>query len=222
LPIVSYTCQEVNFRHPLAVVTPTLDGDVLAVLARADTEFSGREVHRALGHSSHTGVRRCLVRLVGEGIVLERRAGNALIYRLNRDHLAAPQIEALAALRMRFFERLRETVAAWEIKPALAAVFGSVARGEADAGSDIDIFLLRPSGVHEDDSVWREQVMALEESASAWTGNDTRSLEYSQSDLPRLRREESVIAEIAADGIAIAGNLREVLAPATTSRTTRE
>jgi hypothetical protein len=222
LPIVSYTCQEVNFRHPLAVVTPTLDGDVLAVLARADTEFSGREVHRALGHSSHTGVRRCLVRLVGEGIVLERRAGNALLYRLNRDHLAAPQIEALAALRMRFFERLRETVAAWEIKPALAAVFGSVARGEADAGSDIDIFLLRPSGVHEDDSVWREQVMALEESASAWTGNDARSLEYSQSDLPRLRREESVIAEIAADGIAIAGNLREVLGTATTSRTTRE
>jgi hypothetical protein len=210
----------VNFRHPFSVVTPTLDGDVLAVLARADTEFSGREVHRALGHSSHTGVRRCLERLVGEGIVLQRRAGNALLYRLNRDHLAAPQIEALATLRLRFFERLRETVAAWDIKPALGAVFGSVARGEADAGSDIDIFLLRPAGVDEDDSIWREQVMALVESASAWTGNDARSLEYSQSDLPRLRREEPVIAEIAADGIAIAGNLRELLSTARTSRTT--
>jgi hypothetical protein len=210
----------VNFRHPLSVVTPTLDGDVLAVLARADTEFSGREVHRALGHSSHTGVRRCLERLVGEGIVLQRRAGNALLYRLNRDHLAAPQIEALATLRLRFFERLRETVAAWDIKPALGAVFGSVARGEADAGSDIDIFLLRPAGVDEDDSIWREQVTALVESASAWTGNDARSLEYSQSDLPRLRREEPVIAEIAADGIAIAGNLRELLSTARTSRTT--
>lgn len=207
-----------DFRHPLSVVTPTLDGDVLTVLARADTEFSGREVHRALGHSSHTGVRRCLERLVGVGIVLERSAGNALLYRLNRDHLAAPQVEALATLRLQLFERLRETVAAWKIRPALGAVFGSVARGEAGADSDLDIFLLRPAGIDQDDPVWRDQVIALEEAASAWTGNDARSLEYSQSELPRLRREEPVIAEIAADGIVLVGNLRDLRPTATKSR----
>ena len=207
-----------DFRHPLSVVTPTLDGDVLAVLARADTEFSGRELHRALGHSSHTGVRRCLERLVAVGIVLERSAGNALLYRLNRDHLAAPQIEALATLRLQLFERLRETVAAWEIRPALAAVFGSVARGEAGIDSDLDIFLLRPTGIDEDDPIWRDQVTALEQASSAWTGNDARSLEYSQSELPRLQREEPVIAEIAADGIVLAGNLRDLRPTATKSR----
>jgi hypothetical protein len=207
-----------DFRHPLSVVTPTLDGDVLTALARADTEYSGREVHRALGHSSHTGVRRCLERLVDVGIVLERRAGNALLYRLNRDHLAAPQIEALATLRLQFFDRLRETVSAWEIKPALAAVFGSVARGEADADSDIDIFLLRPTGIDEDEPVWRGQVIALEQAASGWTGNDARALEYSQSELARLRREEPVIAEVAADGIVLAGNLRDLRTAARESR----
>jgi hypothetical protein len=188
------------------------------MLARGDTEFSGRELHRALGHSSHTGVRRCLERLVAVGIVLERSAGNALLYRLNRDHLAAPLIEALATLRLQLFERLRETVAAWEIRPTLAAVFGSVARGDGGTDSDLDIFLVRPTGIGEDDPVWRDQVIALEQAASAWTGNDARSLEYSQSELPRLQREEPVIAEIAADGIVLAGNLRDLRPTATKSR----
>jgi hypothetical protein len=199
-----------NLRRPLAVVTPTLDGDVLAVLARAEIEFSGREVHRAIGHSSHTGVRRCLERLVSEGIVLERRAGNALLYRLNRDHLAAPHIEALATLRLQLFERLRETIASWEIQPLMAAVFGSVARGEAEAEGDLDLFLLRPKGVGEDDPVWHGQVSSLEQSATAWTGNDARTLEYGESELPRLRRDDPVVAEIASDGIVLAGNLRDL------------
>jgi predicted nucleotidyltransferase len=197
-----------DFRHPLRVITPTLDGDVLAVLARADTDFSGREVHRAVGHSSHTGVRRCLARLVGEGVVLERPAGNAILYHLNRDHLAAPAIEALATVRIRLFERLRETIRGWEVPPAVAAVFGSVARGEADASSDLDLFLLRPDAIDEDHATWRDQVAALEEAAFAWTGNDARTLEYSEAELPTITREEPVIDEISRDGIALVGDLR--------------
>jgi hypothetical protein len=97
-------------------------------------------------------------------------------------------------------------------------VFGSVARGDGGTDSDLDIFLVRPTGIGEDDPVWRDQVIALEQAASAWTGNDARSLEYSQSELPRLQREEPVIAEIAADGIVLAGNLRDLRPTATKSR----
>ena len=207
MPIARYTCHKMNFQRPLSVVTPTLDGDVLAVLARAEVEFSGREIHRALGHSSHTGVRRCLERLVREGIVLERRAGSALLYRLNRDHLAAPHIEALATLRLQLFDRLREKISNWQTPPVVAAVFGSVARGEATADSDLDIFLLRPRGVDEDDAEWRDQVTALEEAASAWTGNDARTLEYCESELPKLGLGEPVIEDVIADGITLAGDL---------------
>ena len=97
-------------------------------------------------------------------------------------------------------------------------MFGSVARGEAGIDSDLDIFLLRPTGIDEDDPIWRDQVTALEQASSAWTGNDARSLEYSQSELPRLQREEPVIAEIAADGIVLAGNLRDLRPTAKKSR----
>jgi predicted nucleotidyltransferase len=197
----------VNVDRPLRVVTPTLDGDVLSVLARAEVEFSGREIHRALGHASHTGVRRCLRRLVEQGIVLERQAGNALLYRLNRDHLAAPLIEGLATLRLQLFERLRSTIADWRIQPAAAAVFGSVARGDSDERSDLDLFLLRPAAVTEDEETWRDQTARLEDAASRWTGNDTRVLEYSESELPTIRRTERVLQDVVADGIVLAGSL---------------
>ena len=41
-----------DFRRPLHVVTPTLDGDVFAALSGGEIEVSGRELHRLVGHSS--------------------------------------------------------------------------------------------------------------------------------------------------------------------------
>jgi hypothetical protein len=77
-----------DFSRPLGVVSPTLDGDVLTVLAAADEEFSGRRIQRLLGHSSEPGVRKAAERLVEQGVVLRRPAGRAKLYRLNRQHLA--------------------------------------------------------------------------------------------------------------------------------------
>lgn len=96
-----------DLKHPFAVVTPTVDGDVLAVLAGAEAAFTGREVHRLVGQYSEAGVRKVLGRLVEQGIVLVERAGPSYLYRLNRDHLAAPQIIALAGLRAELLGRLR-------------------------------------------------------------------------------------------------------------------
>ena len=104
-----------DLRQPMRVVTPTLDGDVLAILARADKAFSNGEIASAIPDASKEGVRKALRRLVEQGIVERTRAGNALMYRLNRDHLAAPAIEALANIRLRLIERLRETIAEWRM-----------------------------------------------------------------------------------------------------------
>src|ERR1700722_20195038 len=71
-----------DFGHPLMVVTPTLDGDVLAALARADAEFSGRELARHVGYGSTEGIRRAADRLVAQGVVSRRAAGAAHLYRL--------------------------------------------------------------------------------------------------------------------------------------------
>src|SRR5271169_7141876 len=109
-----------NFGRPLETLTPTLDGDVLAVLARADTEMTGREIQRLAGHGSHQGVRNAADRLTQQGIVLRRPAGNANLYKLNRDHVAAPWIEGLAGLPEQVLERLRSAIGAWAQPPILA------------------------------------------------------------------------------------------------------
>jgi hypothetical protein len=177
----------------------------MRVLAAADKAFTGREVHRRAGVASVEGIRLALGRLVEQGIVEAERAGRAVLYRLNRDHLGAPYVVALAALRLELGTRLRATVTAWPTPAAAVAMFGSAARGEADSGSDIDLLVVRPEDVHADDSQWRDQIVALERATSRWTGNDTRTLEYSARDFVALRYREPALVEATRDGIVLAG-----------------
>jgi predicted nucleotidyltransferase len=195
----------VDFANPLRVLTPTLDAEVLRVLAPADKAFTGREIHRRTNGASQEGVRVALGRLVRQGIVEDERAGNATLFRLNRDHLAAAHIVALASLRQRFFDRLREELAAGTISPAAAAVFGSVARGDADEDSDIDLLIVRPPQAARDEEQWSSQLFALQVKASAWTGNDARVVEYASDEFRRLRTHEPLIRDAIREGIVIHG-----------------
>lgn len=194
-----------DFRRPLTVVTPTLDGDVLAVLAGADAEFSGRRIHRMVPSGSENGVRNAAERLVAQGVVSSRRAGRANLYRLNRDHLAAPYIEALATLRVQLFERLRSVISAWDVPPRWAMAFGSVARGEAGPLSDLDILVVRSRDGSEDSTEWRGQLDLLEDHAAAWTGNETRILEYSEDELGDAA-VVAVLERALAEGIELYGS----------------
>jgi Nucleotidyltransferase domain len=196
-----------DYRRPLHVVTPTLDGDVLAALARADIELTGRELARQVGHGSPEGVRRAADRLVEQGTLLRRTAGAANLYRLNRDHLAAPWIEGLAGMREQLIERLRAQLAGWEQPAKVALLFGSVARGEASADSDLDLLVVRARGCDPDSDVWRSQLLDLSQSATAWTGNDARVLEYGEAELAEAAGEP-LLEEALSDGIELHGSRR--------------
>jgi predicted nucleotidyltransferase len=196
-----------DFRHPFAVVTPTLDGDVLRVLAGVDTELTGAQVHRLVGHSSVAGVRRVLIRLSEQGIVDVRGAGAAKLYRFNREHVAALWVQGLAGVRNQLVDRLRARIADWDIQPVVAALFGSAARGEATPRSDLDIFLVRPSGA--DEEVWVDQTAALAGAATRWTGNEARTLEMSEDELADAA-DEPVVSDILEHGIELAGSLRRL------------
>jgi predicted nucleotidyltransferase len=208
--------ETVDLRHPLRVITPTLDGDILTLLAAGELHLSGREIGRRIG-ASQEGVRRTLERLVGEGIVLRERAGNAHLYQLNRRHISAPWIERLAATRAQLIDRLREAIGAWQLRPAAAVLFGSAARGDASAESDIDMLVVRPHEINMDDPTWRRQVSELESEAAASTGNDARAIEYSDEEVRRIWNDEPVLAAAAAEGIALFGSLRR-LSPRTKRR----
>jgi len=202
-----------DFRRPLQVVTPTLDADVLLVLARAEAEMTGREIRRLAGRGSHQGVRNAAERLTREGVVTRRSAGKAHLYRLNRDHVAAPWIEGLASLPEQVIARLRGAIAAWAQPPLLAMLFGSVATGGASATSDLDLLLVRPHGCDPDDPAWSRQLADLQTLATACSGNDARILEYSQDELARAGAEP-VLSDALRDGIELHGSRRVLRGPA--------
>ena len=201
-----------HFRHPFRVITNSLDGDVLAFLVRADKAFSGREIQRGLpeGAGTQEGVRKSLRRLREQGIVDSERAGTAVMFRLNREHLAAPWVEALANLRLQLLDQLREMIAAWDIQPAAAALFGSAAEGDATEESDLDLFIVRPNDVDAEDARWRDQLDHLQQAASRWTGNDARILEYGRNKIPARRGREPVIDAALEEGIELAGRLTDL------------
>lgn len=206
-----------DFRRPMQVVTPTLDADVLSVLARAEAELTGREIQRLAGHGSHQGVRNAADRLAREGVVTRRSAGNAHLYRLNRDHVAAQWIEKLATLPEQVIERLRSSIAGWAQPPVLAMLFGSVATGRATSASDLDLLIVRPADCEPDNPTWSNQLGDLQTLATACSGNDARVLEYGQDELTS-GATEPVLSDALREGIELYGARRTLRRPASVNR----
>ncbi|MEX2448540.1 MAG: nucleotidyltransferase domain-containing protein [Solirubrobacterales bacterium] len=193
-----------DFARPMQVVSPTLDGDVLTVLAGAEEAFSGRRIHQLVGHGSEPGIRRAAERLVHQGIVLRHQAGRANLYRLNRQHVSAEAIELLAEARAQLISWLREAIGSWEVAPRCAALFGSVARRQAGSDSDLDLFIVRPAGVDEDSRPWTEQLGSLQRSATAWTGNDSRIIELAEGELEQAK---PLLSNVLEEGVELFGTL---------------
>ena len=195
-----------NLSRPYAAICPTLDSDVLNVLARTSRPLTGREVSRLVGRSSHGGVREVLNRLTREGIVDREEAGRAFMYTLNREHLAAPAVVVLAGMKSELARRLRHAVENWILSPTAALMFGSAARGDGDTASDIDILIIRPKGVDDEDGIWRRQLGDLSRSVSRWTGNRASIAEVAEKELARLLEENApIVSDLQQDSVPFYG-----------------
>jgi DNA-binding transcriptional ArsR family regulator len=212
-----YSNRPMDLSRPHAALCPTLDTPVLAALAGTTRPLTGREVARLVGRDSHAGVQRVLRRLAEHGVVERREAGQALLYTLNRDHLAAPAVEVLVAMRQELLSRLRKTLAMWLVSPVHASLFGSAARGDGDINSDIDLFLVRPDYVQEEHASWRMQVDDLATAVYRWTGNRASIAEMARAALgPVSHDRPPVIDSLLTESILLAGpDLQAVLAQAT-------
>ena len=207
-----------DLARPLSVITPTLDADVLQVLAGANASFTAPQVHRFVGGRSESGVRRTLQRLVVQGIVHVTTTGRTNSYVLNRQHLAAEHVLGLTQLRTRLADAIAEEVEQWDPSPLGLALFGSAARGTMTTKSDIDVFVVQPGDEFEDETPatdatyerWDEQLLGLSWLITEWTGNDARILEYSGREVSAARHSgfplESVLVDIADHGMRIIGS----------------
>lgn len=196
--------------RPFETVTPTVDGQVLAVLAGASEWFPLSRIHALADAWSRSGIRKSLQRLVEQGIVERQQLGSQYSYRLNRSHLAAPAVIELAGLYATYLMRLRSSLQGWPVEPAFAALFGSATRGDMRHGSDIDLFLVRPAEADPSDlrTVWDSRVADLAAASTSWTGNDTRVLEMSEAEVVGgMAAKDPVLQDIRAYGITLIGSL---------------
>ncbi len=196
-----------DLSFPLATVAPTLDAGVLHVLAATSAACTAAEVHRRLGRGSDEGVRKVLARLEGQGVVIVQRPTRYPVYLLNREHVAVPYIEALTQARGELIDRIRVEIDGWALAPCHAGLFGSFARGTADASSDIDVLLVRPDQLAEDsEALWLEQLDRLDAHITRWTGNAAQIVDLTPADLRQMARDDDPLVDSwRADDIPVHG-----------------
>ncbi len=196
-----------DLGHPVNSIAPPLVGRALEVLSGTVRPLSGREIGRIIGEGSPNGVWKALRRLEQQGLVIADHRAGATYYVANREHLAWPAVETLARLRVDLTERLGRELERWEIAPLHASIFGSMARGDADADSDVDLLLIRPEGLEAAQSdAWDAQVGDLQEAVWRWTGNRCQAFVI---DPPRLaehvRANDPLVRAWLEDGVLLAG-----------------
>ena len=200
-----------DLRNPIQSVIPSVHGAVLAVLARTNEPLSGRRVAELTApRFGQTQVNQVLRKLAASGIVLLESRPPSNLYRLNHDHVAAEGIEALARMWTTLVTRIRAELDGWSIPPEAAWLFGSAARGEATAHSDIDILLVVADGELETEGiaeVWERQTEALAEHIKVWSGNVCEMFEMTRSELAdAVERDDRLIHDLRGQAISLAGH----------------
>lgn len=191
--------------RPVQAVIPGTQGRILAVLAETTAELNLRTIAR-LADVSPAQASRVLPELVRLGMVERREAPPSALFRLVEENLASQLVRSLSRVRDATLNELSRQ--AKEIIPAAISiiVFGSFARGEAIAESDLDLVVVRPSGISEDDNVWAAAVEEWRRYAVRMTGNQVEILEVDIDSIGRLLRGRSALwNDIIRDGVVITG-----------------
>ena len=193
-----------RFGEAFGGLIPGARGEVLAVLLRTGVPLTGRQVHALLSDQfSLWSVQQALAALVGLGVVESQTVGRAMIHWINEDHYAIGPLRVL----LDPYAALRDTVrGAVGSSASAVVVFGSVARGEAIADSDIDLVVLAPPD-------WDGR-SELQDVVRARIGNDCDVLVFTPEEFARLAAsgDEPVVSDILADGVGLLGSLPQATA----------
>lgn len=188
-----------RFEAAFGGLIPGASGAVLAVLLRTGVPLTGRQVHGLVrDQCSLWSVQQALASLADLGVVESRAVGRAMVHTINEDHYAIQPLRVLldpiAALR----EAVRAVVGS---SVDGVVLFGSVARGEATAESDVDLAVVAPSD-------WEGRT-ELEDAVRSRLGSDCDVLVFTPEEFGRLAGsgEEPVVAQIVADGVVLLGSL---------------
>ena len=138
----------------ISVSLPPSDPDLFKHKATSDillfltnhrfSEFSLRELAGQIGHS-HQSVRRAVDVLSSNDLVVDSPEGNKRLIQINSDQLSIPDEPILRIPQSEYHNPVNTAVRKLQenLSDVVAIIlYGSVARGEADRRSDIDLWVL--------------------------------------------------------------------------------
>jgi predicted nucleotidyltransferase len=193
-----------DLSAPLASFMNGLDAVTLRVISRAGTELTGRQVARVAGTGTPANIRLSLLRLVDIGLVVSVPAPHATMYSANRSHILWPAVEIAINVRRELNQRIAALTDEHGPKGVTVAVYGSVARGDSTAGSDVDLLIIFPDAIaldHRDKFVTR-----LRDCVQLWTGNNAQVYDVTESELTRQQNDgDPIVGSWSSDGIVIVG-----------------
>lgn len=194
-----------DFMRPIEAIVLGAQGRVLAVLAETTAELNLRTIAQLAG-ISQAQASRLLPDLVALGVVERREVPPASLFRLVPENVASQALLALAHATDTVLDELGRIAAALPCPPVSVIVFGSFARREAVADSDIDIVVVRPAEVDEDDDAWSASLETWRRHVRRLTGNPVEVLEVSADETAaKLAGRSQVWVDIRRDGRVVHG-----------------
>lgn len=127
---------------------PTLVRVLSLFFLRPEEKFYQRDIAERTG-SLLRQVQRALKRIERAGLVTKSREGNRVYYAAERMHPAFDDLKRVFLKTVALAEVLQKALTPMNRKIGLAFVYGSLARGEETATSDIDLFIVSDLKVRE-------------------------------------------------------------------------
>lgn len=173
------------------------------LLLNPDTTYHVRELARLTGTAAGT-LHKELTKLTAGGVLRRQEVGNQVRYSANRD---CPVFEELASILRKtsgLVDVLAAALSPVEKKVIVAFVFGSLARGEQQSKSDVDVMLVGRLG-------FADAVQVLH-SAQAILQREINPVVYSRNEFcRRAESDDSFIREVLSKPkLFIVGNENEL------------
>lgn len=115
------------------------------LLLHPESSYHVRELARLTGTTPGT-LHKELSRLAEVGLLQREKQGNQVRYQANRECPVFAELAGLFRKTSGLVGVLAEALRSLHPAPELALVFGSLARGEENAGSDVDLLLISDCG----------------------------------------------------------------------------
>ena len=126
----------------LDALFPTVRAGVLsAALLQPDHWWFMTELARHL-EVTPSSLQRELESLVSSGFLLRRQDGRRIYFKANTESPLFPELRGLIEKTVGIIPALKAAIEKFDARVELALLYGSIARGEEHAGSDIDLMVV--------------------------------------------------------------------------------